>query len=94
MPGGNYELSLKGKVYDACRNPSDNNTLMFDINGGGYNQLTASSTGCIYYDSTNLTNGNDTTQQLGAGTFIGARMGRPEKAKEFSGVTDKSLGQR
>lgn len=44
--------------------------LEYNKNGGGWNSVTTSSANIIALGSANLTNGEATTQQMGAGTFV------------------------
>lgn len=59
--GGEYEI---GDVLN-----------QFAINAGGYTTLGASTTGCIYFNSSNLTHGDDTTQQITAFTYVSTNEG-------------------
>lgn len=74
VSAGNVDFRLRVNLAENGGADAANQsyTLQFDINGGGYNTLTGASTGCIFYDSTNLTNNTDTTEQLSqGGTFVG-----------------------
>lgn len=45
--------------------------LQFQIDAGGWNDLTGASTGCIFFNSSNITHGADTTDRLtGSEAFI------------------------
>lgn len=89
VQGGNVQARLRFLLQEDGGGSLNNitGTLEFQINGGGYNAIGAATTGCIYFDSGNLTDGNDTTQQLGAGTFITANAGIGEDGV-VEGVAD------
>lgn len=91
VQAGNVQARLRFLLQeDAGGSLSDfTGTLEFQINGGGYNAIGAATTGCITFDSANLTDAEDTTQQIGAGTFISTNAGVSEDGV-VDGVADFS----
>lgn len=81
VSSGNVDARLRFSVAEngGADETSRTYPLEFQINGGTWNVLGAATTGCIYYDSTKLTNGNNTTEQLaGPGTFQSSNGGQCE----------------
>jgi hypothetical protein len=74
VSSGNVEAQLRCNVSESggTNASSQTYTIEFNIGGAGWNPLGAASTGCIYHDSSKLTDGNATTERLaGGGTFEG-----------------------
>lgn len=73
VTSGNVQARIRFTLQEdggADSNPTAY-TLQFQINGGGYADVLIDSTGVIYFNSGNLTDGEVTTSQLnGTGTFI------------------------
>ena len=74
VSSGNVLAQLRCNVSESggSNAASQTYTLEFNIGGAGWNAIGAASTGCIYHDSSKLTDGNATTERLaGGGTFSG-----------------------
>lgn len=95
VTGGDVNLRLRLAVFDDGENVISSGQLEFSINGGGYNNLTNSSTGCIYYNSGNLTDGDDCTQRITATSFATTNEGVIETGAggiaEFNGSGTEHL---
>lgn len=75
---GNIQLRLRLAVEE--QNASEYEVgpvpLEFNINAGGWTTLGSATTGCKYYNSANLTDGNDTTgPQIAAFTYVTTNEG-------------------
>lgn len=74
VSAGNVDFRLRLNLAETggANAPNQTYTARFNINGGGATALGAATTGCQYFDSTKLTDNNDTTEQLDqGGTFVG-----------------------
>jgi len=75
LGAGNVNARLRFAIFDTGESAISSGQLQFSINGGAYNNLTNTSTGCQYYNSANLTDTNDCTQQINATTFEATNEG-------------------
>ncbi len=66
--------------------------LEYNHNGGGWNDVTGSSAVIRAWGSDNLTDGEDTTQQLGSGTFISNNDGVDETNGQAGGIVLDFVG--
>ena len=72
LDGGDVEVRLRLLIQElnGAQASDVKLALVFQVNGGGYNLLTDVTTHAVYYNSINLNDEADTTQQLGVGSFI------------------------
>lgn len=74
VSAGNVQARLRVDISESGGANASNQAyeLQFSINGSAFTTLGTATTGVRYYDSANLTNNTDTTEQLnGGGTFTG-----------------------
>lgn len=72
---GNVNLRIRFAMKETGSTASTFAANIFmSKNGGAYAQVTAATANAKVVDSTNLTDNNATTQQLGAGTFVAGRV--------------------
>lgn len=88
LSSGDVECRLRVDVSESGGANASNQgyILRFSINSGGFVTLGAATAGVQYFDSSNLTNDNNTTEQLnGGGTFLG-NSGQVEDGVSISQV--------
>lgn len=68
--------------------------IQYQLNGGGYTGVSSSGSGAavIFVSSANYTHGDDTTQQILAGTFIGTNGGMTQSASSGQGTIPDFAG--
>ncbi len=96
VTAGDVELRLRILIQETAGNSGSNfgESWEFDINSAGsWTALSAVTTGAIYFTSTQYTDGDETTQQLGAGTYVsGTNDGMAHSSNGGSGAAPDFAG--
>ena len=61
--------------------------FQYNLNGGGWNDVTTSSSVLRAFASSNYAEGDDTTQQIGSGTFVSPNSGMTEDGEALTSAT-------
>lgn len=77
-------MRIRFRLTTTGKDEGDGYKLYQNYNGGGYAEITTSSTEVKAVDSTQETNGVDTTQRLGSGTFVAGEYTEDGQTDSFT----------